>query len=1250
MLPTAALRPAAGRPTPRPCRSAGRSPDAASTCSTAELRAGAGRACRASCCIGGAGLARGYLRPAGADRRALRARSVRGASRGRGSTAPATWRAGGRTATLEFLGRIDHQVKIRGFRIELGEIEAALAAPPGGARGRGGGARGRGRRAGGWWPTWCRGRAPAPRPAALRACLARARCRSTWCPSAFVVLAGPAADRQRQGGPPGAAARPSAGRRRRGGAVAAPRTPVEELLAGDLGRGAGRRAGRRATTTSSSSAATRCSPPRWCRGCARRFGVELPLRDLFEAPTVAGLAARGRGGAAAGGGAGRLPPLVPVPRDGPLPLSFAQERLWFLDQLEPGSAGLQHARRRCGSRGALDAAALRREPRRGRAPPRGAAHHLRARGRAAGAGDRARPRRCRCRWSTSRPCRRRAREARGAAAGRGGGARGRSTSRAGPLLRAAAAAAGRATSTSLLLTLHHIVSDGWSMGVLVRELAALYARLRRGPALAAAGAAGPVRRLRGLAARAGSPGEVLERAARLLARARWPARRPLLELPTDRPRPAVQTLPRRGAAAARCPPAPGARAARRSRRREGATLFMILLAAFQALLAPLHRPGGPGRSARRSPAATGAEIEGLIGFFVNTLVLRADLAGRPELPRAARRGCARRRSAPTPTRTCRSRSWSRSCAPERDLGHTPLFQVLFALQNAAAGALRAAGPRAGAAASRSAARAKFDLTLDARRSGRTGSPARWSYSHRPVRRRDRSTRLAGAASSACSRRRWRDPERRALASCRCSPRPSAQQLLRGVERHRRGCRPRPALPARAVRGAGGARRRRRAAVVFGGGAPDLRASWTRGPTAWPRRLRAPGRRARRCRWASAWSARRSWWSALLGVLKAGGAYVPLDPALPARAAGLHAGGRRGAGAADRRRAARPRCRRRTARGCSCLDDAGGPAPPSAAGAAAPAPSPDHLAYVIYTSGSTGRPKGAMITPPRRSSTGCSGCRTRYGLTAGRPGAPEDAVQLRRLGVGALLAAADRRAAWWWPGPAGTRTPPTWCELIARERDHHAALRALDAAGRSSRRRGSSAARRCARVIASGEALPPELRAALRRAAAAAPAAQPLRPDRGGGRRDVLGLRARGDGRAVGADRPAGRQHRDPPARPPAASRCRSGVPGELCIGGVQPGPRLPRPAGADRRALRARSVRRRARRAALPHRRPGAPAAGRRARVPRPARPPGQDPRLPHRAGGDRGGARRRSRGCARRWWWRGEAAGRDRGWWPICL
>ena len=126
--------------------------------------------------------------------------------------------------------------------------------------------------------------------------------------------------------------------RRSGDGYVAPRTPVEEVLAGIWARGAGPRAGGRATTTSSSWAATRCWPRRWSRACASAFGVELPLRALFEAPDRGrrwrgAWSERGAASRRSGAAAGRR-----CRATGALPLSFAQQRLWFLDQLEPGSA------------------------------------------------------------------------------------------------------------------------------------------------------------------------------------------------------------------------------------------------------------------------------------------------------------------------------------------------------------------------------------------------------------------------------------------------------------------------------------------------------------------------------------------------------------------------------------------------------------------------------------------------------------------------------------------------------------------------------------------------------------------------------------------------------------------------------------------------------------------------------------------------------------------------------------------------
>ena len=146
------------------------------------------------------------------------------------------------------------------------------------------------------------------------------------------------------------------------------------------------------------------------------------------------------------------------------------------------------------------------------------------------------------------------------------------------------------------------------------------------------------------------------------------------------------------------------------------------------------------------------------------------------------------------------------------------------------------------------------------------------------------------------------------------------------------------------------------------------------------------------------------------MLKAGGAYVPLDPSYPAeRLAFMLADAAAPVLLTQAHLAgALPRARRRA---CCCLD-AGWAAlaadePATRADAAS---TPDDLAYVIYTSGSTGRPKGAMNTH-RGIVNRLLWMQDAYGLDAGGPRAAEDAVQLRRVGLGVLLAAADRRARW-----------------------------------------------------------------------------------------------------------------------------------------------------------------------------------------------------------------------------------------------
>ena len=177
--------------------------------------------------------------------------------------------------------------------------------------------------------------------------------------------------------------------------------------------------------------------------------------------------------------------------------------------------------------------------------------------------------------------------------------------------------------------MHHIVSDGWSIGVLLRELAALYAAFARRAAVAAAA------RCRSSTPTTPSGSAQLARGAR-----RWSGSSPtgarslagapaLLELPADRPaagrcRRIAAALPSALVLPPACRPLLAALA-----RARGATLFMILLAGFQALLA---RCTGQDDVVVGSPVAEpqrGLETEGLIGFFVNTLVLRADLSGDP---------------------------------------------------------------------------------------------------------------------------------------------------------------------------------------------------------------------------------------------------------------------------------------------------------------------------------------------------------------------------------------------------------------------------------------------------------------------------------------------------------------------------------------------------------------------------------------------------------------------------------------------
>ena len=318
------------------CRSAARSPTRRSTSSTRGVAAGADRRARRA-------LHRRRRRRAAATcgrpeltAERVRPRSVRG-SRGSPALPHRRPRAlARRTATLEFLGRLDHQVKVRGFRIELGEIEAVARARTRTSREAVVVAReDRPRRASASSPTSCPRRARGRRRGRAPRASSRGRCPTTWCPAPSCALAAlpltPNGKVDRRALPaPELPPRPPAD----GGARALrPRScspasgptvlGVERVGVHDNFFELG----------GHSLLATRV-----ISRLRAVFGVELPLRRLFEAPTVAELAAHRGGGRAATASPVAAARCAPVARDRRLPLSFAQQRLWFLDQLEPGSS------------------------------------------------------------------------------------------------------------------------------------------------------------------------------------------------------------------------------------------------------------------------------------------------------------------------------------------------------------------------------------------------------------------------------------------------------------------------------------------------------------------------------------------------------------------------------------------------------------------------------------------------------------------------------------------------------------------------------------------------------------------------------------------------------------------------------------------------------------------------------------------------------------------------------------------------
>ncbi|HEV2735687.1 MAG TPA: condensation domain-containing protein, partial [Longimicrobiaceae bacterium] len=491
----------------------------------------------------------------------------------------------------------------------------------------------------------------------------------------------------------------------------------------------------------------------------------------------------------------------------------------------------------------------------------------------------------------------------------------------------------------LLIAVHHIVSDGWSMGVLFRELSALYAALSRGQPSPLAPL--PVQPADfALWQRRWLAGGMLERQLAWW-RERLAGAPPLLALPTDRPRPPVQRF--RGALAYRWLPDALAAGARALARREGATSFMVFLAAFQALLA---RYSGQDDVSVGTQAAgrTRAETEGLIGFFVNTLVLRCDLSDDPGFGALL----ARAREAALGAHAHQDVPFERvveALEPERTLSYTPLFQVQLVFQNVPGLAVELPGLSI-TGVDVDQGTNKFDLSLYVQETPH-GTRATLGY----------DTDLFDAATA----ERMLARLERLLAGAAADPwRPvSSLPLLDDAERAevvhawnrteaeypREAClhtlfeaRARRAPDAVAIRFLGGS-------MTYG--ELDRRAGrlarWLRG------RGVGPEVTVGICMERGF-----EMLVAVLGILKAGGAYVPVDPLFPADRIAFTLGdaGVRIVLTQRSVRASVPAGLEalRLDADAALLADEPGP-PPEVDVASA------NLAYVLYTSGSTGRPKG-----------------------------------------------------------------------------------------------------------------------------------------------------------------------------------------------------------------------------------------------------------------------------------------------------
>ncbi len=681
----------------------------------------------------------------------------------------------------------------------------------------------------------------------------------------------------------------------------------------------------------------------------KHYAVELALRDLFAYPTLKDLAAAAEQATAPSTQMpADAPPermqtaLVPCDRSGPLPMSFAQQRLWFIDQLEGGSAqyNMPMALR---LRGTLDESALRYTL------DTLVARHEILRTRYAGVDGAAMQV-----VHPAEPLRLRrivlddpdpaARAAALDALVREEAAKPFSLSRSGPL-RCTLVVLGQ-TEHALLFTMHHIASDGWSEAVLIREFVSLYI----------AGAAGEASPLPALplqyADYAMWQRARLQGATRVAEVVYWRQQLsglPVMHaLPLDRPRPAQQSF--EGGLVERELPASLLASVRALAQSKGASVFMVLQAAFAALLS---RWSGETDIAIGTPVAgrLHPDVEPLIGFFVNTLVLRTDLSGNPDfdalLARVRETSLAAFEHQELPFELLVD-----ELKPARSLSHTPLFQIMLTLQNNAQSDLTLPGLSI-ETLDTGTPQAKFDLDVSMEERP-TGLYVSWGYAA-SLFERDSIERMADAFE-------------RLLGAAVASPQTpvNALPLLSTADRARvlddfnATVREYPSTSTIHDVFEAQARRTPQATALCWGDERLDYATLDRRANAVARRLIALGvgveDRVAICAERSI-----AMVVGILGILKAGAAYVPLDPAYPterlafmvadsAPSAVLTLGALADAHAWS---PSLPVVRLETLQD----EDAQAPAVPAPV-----VPDAGHyrLAYVMYTSGSTGTPKGVMV--------------------------------------------------------------------------------------------------------------------------------------------------------------------------------------------------------------------------------------------------------------------------------------------------